>query len=295
MNTTKTLVELRTLIARHSRSGQASTAIPGIWALASDVPTEPIHQVYEPIFAVVAQGVKRTIVGNKILDCGAGAYLVVSVDLPVTAHILRATAAEKFLATGLTLKPAAIASLLLEMGLNDRSAVEPSGMGVGDATDDLLEPVVRLLRLLDRPQDVAVLQPMIEREILWRLFAGELGSTVRQIGLADSRLSQINRVVRWIRDHYAEALRIEDLAQLAAMSVSSLHRHFRAVTAMSPLQYQKQIRLQEARARLLTDSEDVAAVGLSVGYGSPSQFSREYCRLFGFPPGRDAARQRSGS
>jgi transcriptional regulator GlxA family with amidase domain len=136
---------------------------------------------------------------------------------------------------------------------------------------------------------------MLEREILWWLLNGEQGATVRQIGLADSRLSQVSRAIRWIRVHHAKPFRIEDLAEMAAMSASSFHRHFRAVTTMSPLQYQKLIRLQEARSRLLAASQDIAAVGLSVGYDSPSQFSREYSRLFGAPPGRDVARLRTVS
>jgi AraC-like DNA-binding protein len=191
------------------------------------------------------------------------------------------------------LNPATIATLLLETAAGDRATVEPLGIGMSEATPELLDPVVRLLRLLDHPKDVAVLGPMIEREILWRLLAGGQGAMVRQIGLADSRLSQISHALRWLREHYAEALRIEDLARLAAMSVSSFHRHFRAVTAMSPLQYQKQLRLQQARARLLAQPQDVASVGYELGYDSPSQFSREYSRLFGAPPARDVARLRT--
>ena len=164
---------------------------------------------------------------------------------------------------------------------------------MSDVSADILDVAVRMLRLLDRPRDVAVLRPLIERELLWRLLEGEQGAMIRQFGLADSRLSQIGHAIRWLRAHYADTLRVEELAQLAAMSVSSFHRHFRAVTAMSPIQYQKQIRLQEARARLLADARDVATVGFDVGYDSPSQFSREYSRLFGAPPGRDAIRLRT--
>lgn len=152
-----------------------------------------------------------------------------------------------------------------------------------------MDVVVRLLRLLDRPTDVPILQPIVEREIVWRLLCGDQGDLVRQIGLAGGRLSKVGHAIRWIRDHYAEPLRIDDLAERAAMSATSFHRHFRAVAAMSPLQFQKRIRLQEARSRLMTKGDDVASVGLSVGYDSPSQFSREYARLFGAPPGRDAA------
>jgi AraC-like DNA-binding protein len=239
--------------------------------------------------------VKRTVLNDKVFEYGAGQYLVVSVDLPIVGHVVRASSEEPYLAFAMTLKPAAIATLLLETAASDQGAVEARGFAISDTTIDLLDPMVRLLRLLDRPQDIAVLGPMIEREILWRLLTGEQGGTARQIGLADSRLSQIGRAIRWIRVHYAEVIRIEDLAQVAGMSASSLHRHFRGVTAMSPLQYQKQIRLQEARARLIAESQDVATVGFDVGYDSPSQFSREYRRLFGAPPGKDIARLRKSS
>ena len=141
---------------------------------------------------------------------------------------------------------------------------------MSDLTDDLLEPIVRILRLLDRPEDIPVLAPAIEREILWRLINGEQGAMVRQLGVADSRMTQIGRAIRWVRDHYAETLRIEDLASVAGMSLTSFHRHFVGVTSLSPLQFQKQIRLQEARSRLLSSLQDVAAVGYSVGYDSPS-------------------------
>ena len=290
------LLEICSLIAGHAGAGEiasARTGIPGLHVAAASVTTEPINHVYEPVFGLVAQGAKSIVLGDKVFDYGAGQYLVVSVDLPITGHINVASEREPFLCMGLTLRPATIATLLLETAASDRSAVDTPGMGVSKAPGELLDAVVRLLRLLDHPRDAPVLAPLIEREILWRLLRGEQGAMLRQIGFADSRLSQISHAIRWIRANYAEMLRIEDLAQMAAMSVSSFHRHFRAVTSMSPIQYQKQIRLQEARARLLAQSEDVAAVGFAVGYDSPSQFSREYSRVYGAPPGRDAARLRS--
>ncbi|WP_158913944.1 AraC family transcriptional regulator [Caulobacter sp. S45] len=286
------LAELRTLIAHHAQPGQRACEVAGVRLLASDAPTEPVLNISEPTFAVVAQGGKRAVLAERVFDYGEGQYLVVGLDLPIVSNVVRASAEQPYLAVGVALKPAAIATLLLETASAGSPAAHPLGMAVSDATPELLEPVVRLLRLLDRPGDIAVLRPMIEREILWRLLAGDQGPMVRQIGLADSRLSQIGHAVRWIRDHYAELLRIEDLARLSAMSPSSFHRHFRAVTAMSPLQYQKQVRLQEARTRLLAQSRDVAAVGYDVGYDSPSQFTREYSRLFGAPPRRDVARLR---
>lgn len=289
----QSIEELRALIRRHAASPSTAVAASGIRAIASDLPTEIAHSVMEPVFAVIAQGAKRAVLGDKVIEYGAGQYLVVSVDLPVAGHVCLASPEMPYLAAGLTLKPAVIASLLLEMSAGERPAVEPVGLGVSDAPPELLESVVRLMRLLDRPDEIAVLGPLIEREILWRLLTGEQGAMVRQIGLADSRLSQISRAIRWIRLNHAKPFRIEALAEMAAMSPSSFHRHFRAVTTMSPLQFQKQIRLQAARARLLAESDDVAAVGFSVGYDSPSQFSREYSRLFGAPPGRDAARLRT--
>jgi len=287
------LEELRLLITRHAGVGQPGSAASSIRAVLADAPTELAHHVLEPTFAVVAQGAKRAVLGDKVFEYCAGQYLVVSVDLPIAGHVFQASRELPYLAAGLTLKPAAIATLLLEMAASDRPAIEPAGFGVSDAPRELLESVVRSLRLLDRPRDAAVLAPMLEREILWWLLNGEQGAMVRQIGLADSRLSQVSRAIRWIRVHHAKPFRIEALAEMAAMSASSFHRHFRAVTTMSPLQYQKVIRLQEARARLLVEPDDIAAVGFSVGYESPSQFSREYSRLFGAPPGRDVARLRT--
>jgi AraC-like DNA-binding protein len=286
------LAELRTLIRRHARPDMSVSALPNVALAMSEATTEPVHHVYQPVLALVAQGTKRTILNDTLFDYRAGQYLVVSVDLPITGHVIEASADQPFLAMGLMLNPAAIASLLLETAGSARAAAHPLGLGISNATSDLLDPAVRLLRLLDRPEDIAVLKPMIEREILWRLLAGEQGPMVRQIGLADSRLSQISHAIRWMRGHYADVLRIEHLARLAGMSESSFHRHFRAVTSMSPLQYQKQIRLQEARARLLAQAGDIAAIGFDVGYDSPSQFSREYSRMFGAPPGRDLERLR---
>jgi AraC-like DNA-binding protein len=282
------LAELRTLIARHAAGRYRQTRIPGLLVMESHAPTEPLTAVTQPSFALVAQGAKRTSLADQTFEYGPGQYVVISLDLPVTGHVVRAAPDRPFLGMGLTLDPARIAALLLDAPTAARA--DAAGIAVSDATDDLLDPIVRLLRLLDRPEDIPVLAAPIEREILWRLINGAQGATIRQIGLADSRLAQIARSIRRIRTDYAEPLPIVELAKTAGMSVTSFHRHFRAVTAMSPLQFQKQIRLQEARTRLIADSHDIAAVGQAVGYESPTQFNREYRRLFGAPPGRDAAR-----
>ena len=286
------LAELQSLVARHARPGEPATALAGVRATISPVATEMIHCVNEPGLGLVVQGAKNTIVGDRVFEYGAGDFVVTSVDLPIASRIVRASAKQPYMAARLTLQPAAIASLLLEAPGVDELVATPCGMGVHAAPVELVEAMTRLLRLLDTPRDAPVLRPLVEREILWRLLCGPQGGRVRQIGLADSRLAQVSHAIRHIRQHYAKALSIEELAGLATMSESSFHRHFRAVTAMTPIQFQKQIRLQEARARLLADADDVAAVGYAVGYDSPSQFSREYSRLFGAPPRRDVARLR---
>jgi AraC-like DNA-binding protein len=283
------------LIARHARDGVTRTALEGVSLMASETTTRPIGSVSEPALAVVAQGAKRTVLQDSVFAYGAGQYLIVSVDLPVTAHITRASREQPFLAVGMNLKPAAIAALLLDSGPVEQARRGPLGIASSDATDEVLDALVRLLRLLDHPGDRRALGPAVEREILWRLITGDQGAMVRQIGLADSRLSLIGRSVGWLRHHYDETVRVDELARLSGMSVSSFHRHFRAVTAMTPIQYQKQIRLQEARARLIADPHDVAAVAFAVGYESPSQFSREYRRRFGVPPGKDAEQLRAAS
>ncbi|WP_405944873.1 AraC family transcriptional regulator [Streptomyces sp. NBC_01020] len=289
--TAELLGELRTLIVRHAGRGpQLKTEIlDGVAITCAYRPTLPVSAMAEPSLAVVGQGVKRTILNGVPHDYRAGQYLVVSVDLPVTGQALEADEDEPFVVFSMTLDPAAIAPLLLETG-NTTKPPAFTGLAVSDATPELLDPVVRLLRLLGRPDDLRVLAPGIEREILWRLITGDQGALVRQIGLANSSIAHISRTIRWIRRHYDEPLRIADLADLAGMSPSAFHRHFRSATSMTPIQFQKQIRLREARALLLTGPVDVADIGHRVGYGSPSQFSREYRKAFGAPPGRDAAR-----
>ena len=287
------LAELQSLISRHARPGAPESALPGVRVLISTMPTKTAHGVSEPGVGIVAQGAKQTVVGDRVFEYGEGDFIVSSVDLPISSHVTHATSERPYLACRMALQPAAIASLLLEAPGVEEIVSVPCGMGVHKASTDLLEAAVRLLRLLDSPRDAPVLRPLIEREILWRLLCGAQGGRVRQIGLADSRLAQVSHAIRHIRQHFAEALGIDELAGLATMSVSSFHRHFRAVTAMTPIQFQKQIRLQEARSRLLADADDVAAVGFAVGYDSASQFSREYARMFGAPPGRDAARLRT--
>lgn len=280
------LTELRDLLARHA--GQ--TALDGVTVLSSITPSEPMTGLLSPTLVVVAQGSKRTTIADQVLTYGAGDYLIVSLDLPVVAHVEQASRRSPYLVVGVPLRSELIAELVLH--LPSRAVQDGPGFAVGHVAGDLLDPLVRLLRLLDRPADIPVLAAGIERELVWRLLTGEQGPTVRAIGLSDSSLARIGRAISWIRANYTDLFRVEDAARVAGMSATSFHRHFRTATTMSPLQFQKQLRLQEARTRLLADPHGVAEVGFAVGYESVSQFTREYRRLFGLPPGQDALRLR---
>lgn len=302
LRTDALLAELRELIARHARPDE-TTAIDGVLLSAAGRPGEPEASTTGTVMALIAQGAKRLAIGDRVYDYQPGQYLVASVDLPITGHYTHANADEPALGFGLILQPSAIASLVLDGPATPASPPPrrarppraPSGLGVAEASPELLDAVVRMVRLLDSPNDRDVLAPLIEREILWRLISGPLGEGVRQIGLDDSSLTQVSRAVRWITEHYNQPFRVEDLARSCAMSTSAFHRTFQAVTALSPIQFQKQIRLQKSRLLLLSGADDVATVGYRVGYDSTSQFSREYRRQFGLPPGRDADRLRAGA
>ena len=291
------LKELRGSIIRHAGAGAFAMAHNeglGLKLVVMRGPREPAPHVYEPVVSLVVAGEKSAMLGSKLFTCRTGHFMVASVDLPLTIHVPRASSAQPFVAMALALNPAKVAALLLETAASDAPA-PAAGLGLSNATPELLEAMLRLVRLIDHPRDLPVLGPLAEREILWRLLCSEQGQRVRQIGLADSRLSQIGRAMRFMRDHYSQALPIEELARVAAMSVTSFHRHFRAVSLMSPLQYIKRIRLQQARARLLAGTEDVTTIGMAVGYDSASQFSREYKRAYGSPPGQDARSLRSAT
>lgn len=285
--------ELRGLISRHAGSGTTRTAIPGVLVSRATDGGASDGATTGTVFALVAQGTKRLSVGGAVHDYGPGQYLIASVDLPVSGRFSDTSEENPALGFGLELRAEVIAELMLNVAAGDlmrtgRDASAPSAVAVGVAMDRLLDAAIRMLRLLDAPRDIPVLAPLIEREILWLVMSGEQGAAVRQLGLADSNLSRVRHVVTWVREHFAEPLRVDDLATLARMSPSAFHRSFHAVTAMSPIQYQKSIRLQEARLRVLAQPGDVSGIAYAVGYESPSQFSREYKREFGVPPSQDA-------
>jgi AraC-like DNA-binding protein len=293
--TSDLLDEIRDRIEAHARP-DLKTPIDGL--LLSNVATTPANPEYSlthPLLVVMAQGGKRLLLGEQLIEYGPGDCLVITANLPVTGNWVDTDGSGRALGMGIVLRPAAIAELLLRAptGRWQRGTPGTPAIATGVAEPDLLDAVARMLRLLDHPADAPVLAPMIQKEILWRALTGPQGDTVRQIGLADSDLSHVSRAITWIRDNYAEPMRIDDLARLSGMSASAFHRHFRSVTAMSPLQFQKRIRLQRARSLLVAQPGDIAGVGHHVGYDSPSQFNREYRRLFGAPPGQDAQQLRT--
>jgi AraC-like DNA-binding protein len=292
------LNELRGLLERHVRP-DGTTAIDGVRICQADSTASPRSSMSSgTVLAVIARDGKRLALGDRVYEYGAGQYLVASIDLPVTGYLVDAVPGQPALGFGMTLEPADIAELMLQAGPRDlpRSpGTARPGIAVSDAPDELLDAIVRLLRLLGRPRDRRALAPLVKREILWQLITGEQGDVVRQLGMADSSLTHIRRAVQWIRENYARPFLVEEVAQLSGMSVSAFHRNFQEVTAMTPIQFQKHIRLQAARLLLANRPNDITGVGYRVGYDSPSQFSREYRRLFGAPPSVDAVRMRGGA
>jgi AraC-like DNA-binding protein len=291
------LHELRDLLDRHERP-DLTTAIEGVRICKVATSVEPVSAMSGTVLAIVAQGSKRLALADHVYDYSPGQYLVTSADLPVTGRFFDAAPDLPALGFGMTLEPAVVAELLVEADPEDlppSSGTTRPGIAVSAAPAELLDAVVRLLRLLDRPRDRKVMAPLLKREILWRLMTGEQGDAICQLGLADSGLSHIMRAVRWIRENYAQTFRVEEVAHLSGLSVAAFYRNFQAVTAMSPIQFQKRIRLQEARLLLANRPGDVTGVGHRVGYANPSQFSREYRRQFGAPPSVDAVRLRRGT
>jgi AraC-like DNA-binding protein len=277
--------------AGHPRPRQ----VGGVKVFSTTRITAPLGNVAEPVVALVAQGAKRSVLGGREYDYRAGQFIVITVDLPLTSHITAASDGEPFMAVSLPLHPPTVADLLLESRLPAQAAPDGPAISVSGAAPDLIDAFDRLLKLAGSPQDARVLAPAVRREIHWRLLTGPQGALVRQVGLADSRVAVVARAIAWIKDHYDEVIRVGDLAAEVGLSVSSLNRHFRAATAMTPVQYQKQIRLQRARIQLLANPSDVAGAGHAVGYTSASQFNRDYRRMFGAPPGLDAARLQNSS
>ncbi|PAU80454.1 AraC family transcriptional regulator CmrA [Halovibrio salipaludis] len=286
------IAEVKDLVERHTNvEGVCTTAIPRLSLYRFSRMLEALHGVYEPSVCIVVQGRKRVIAGEHLCTYDVENYLLVSADVPVVGQVLEASRDHPFLAMLMHLDAATLAELMLETDVEEPNhGITGSALAVSTVEPDLLDACARLLRLLDSPEDVPVLAPLVEREILYRLLRGGQSQRLSQLATTESRLHDIKRSIGCIRENYREPLSVEALASEARMSTSALYHHFRAVTGLSPLQYQKHLRLQEARRLMLGGEMNAATAGYSVGYESPSQFSREYRRLFGAPPARDIAR-----
>jgi AraC-like DNA-binding protein len=279
------------VIERHTQGvADCATPIAQLTLFRREAPARPAVCMVEPSIVMVAQGAKRLRVGGEGYAYDAERFLTTSLDLPANSEVIEASPGKPCLGLGLRLDIRLLAELIAQDGQAPSPPRSPqASVGVGALTEALLEPIGRLLALLDEPAAIPVLAPLILREIHYRLLATDQAARLRQIAAVGSQSHRVARAIDWLKLHYAEPLRIDELAARVQMSPSSLHHHFRQLTAMSPLQYQKWLRLNEARRVMLSDGADAATAAFGVGYESPSQFSREYTRLFGAPPRRDVA------
>jgi AraC-like DNA-binding protein len=284
---------LATALRYCHQEGIHPTDLPGLRVIRRDKTTEASPGMYTPIVCLVLQGEKRVWSGNKVYSYNPANYLVSCLDVPATVQVVKASAKEPYVGLTLELQPSVVYEILHETSPTEMQK-EKTGGGffVEKVTVELAEAFARLLKTLENRNDLRVLAPSIIREIHYRLMSSRYGTKIRQLGVVGSRTQRISKVLERLRKDYASPLRVADLAGMANMSPSAFHLHFRQVTSMSPLQYQKQIRLQEARRLLSIETIDAASVAYQVGYESPSQFSREYRRLFGQPPMRDLDRLR---
>jgi AraC-like DNA-binding protein len=286
--------ELAKLIERHSQQdGINETAIPALFFIRHSNVTEPVYRVYKPSLCFIAQGLKEVLLAQERFEYGPADYLISSMNLPVIGQVIKASSDAPYLSFKLEFTQSQILEVLKDSGtITTAQENAKRAMFVGQIELSILDAIIRLARLLDKPKDISFLAPIYIKEILYKLLQGQYGVTLAQIAMEGSSTYKIREAIEHIINHCGTPLRIENLAEIASMSISSFHRHFKEVTAMSPIQFQKQLRLHEARRLLLSESTDAAEVAFRVGYESPSQFSREYSRMFGFPPRQDIKRLR---
>ena len=288
MSSMNTVDALARIAADHAFRCPVGTAIPGMTIWCGDRPTDPTPAMFTPKFYMVVQGAKRLAIGGESHVFGRGRYGVASVGLPFTSQVIAASRERPYLAVELALDAGVVASLLL--GMRDTGARNGPAFAAAHASDDIAGPVDRLVQLLYTPDDIPVLARQFERELYYRLLQGPVGETLQQVVQTNTRLAQIRTAVEWICGNVDQAMRVEDLATSVGMSVTSFHRHFKAVTAYSPLAYQRHLRLIEAQRLIASGTTDVTRAAFATGYASSSQFSREYKRMFGMPPIRAAPR-----
>ncbi|MGO4568037.1 AraC family transcriptional regulator N-terminal domain-containing protein [Rhizobium sp. 2YAF20] len=285
------LDKIRAIAMRHA--GRPNLKLPRLFAYILDHTTEIDPLIYDPAASLVIQGTQRMFIGDKMFEYGPGQSMIVAAEIAALGQVCEASLDRPFVAVGLFLDPPLLSDLVLEMAAMPELPIE-SGYGVSTASASLLGAWGRLVELLERPTEIPVMAQSLEHELMFRLLMGPHGGLLRQIAGSDSRLMHIRKAMAWIRDHYTEHLDFKAAASLAGMSVSVFYDRFKAVAAVSPLQYQKYIRLHEARRRMIANQAGAAEVGFAVGYESASQFSREYRRLFGAPPGQDTRRAKAG-
>lgn len=284
--------ELAALIDRQTRgrNGMHSTAISQLEFVREDAVSTPTHGLYNPVLCIVVQGAKEVSPNKKRYVCSAARYLVISVDLPINGFTVKATPESPYLALTLNLDLAELCDIIVQTGHRAEGKKNSTlGISISNADTSLLNAALRLTSLLETPKDIAFLAPITIREIYYRLLIGEQGKAICQIATSGSYMQRIAETIKVLKENFEQPLQIEHLAEKAHMSLSSFHRHFKATTSLSPLQYQKRLRLLKARQLMLTQSADATRAAFEVGYGSPSQFSREYSRMFGAPPHRDIA------
>lgn len=283
--------EMKTLVSAIARHAKADalipTEIPELKLSSFASPTQNTSLVYEPCLCIVAQGAKEVVLSGDSYRMDPGQFLLVSVDLPVDARVLEATANNPYVGLQISFDPKVVGELLADGTAVSSTGPPERGLAVSDVEPKLLDAVTRLVNLLDEPQDIGPLAPYVLREITHRVLTSSQGLRLRQMALAGAPAYRIAQAIRWLKAHFADPLKIESLAEQVGLSTSSFHLHFKNVTAMTPLQYQKRMRLQEARNLMLGEKIDAAQAAFRVGYESPSQFSREYRRMFGAPPRQD--------
>ena len=285
--------ELVAILTRKCTEEGANGVAEGLNFYRHSGPTEPFHGLYSPSICIIAQGAKEVQMGDEKFRYDPKNFLLSSLDVPVVSKIVQATAETPFLGLKMDLDPTLITSVSVETGVvPGRHDSSVKSIAVGKLDGDLLDAFVRLFRLLDNPSDYRVISPLVIREIVYRLLISDQGPRLRQIAVFGGHTTRIAKAVQRLRNKFNESLSIEDLAGELGMSVSSFHQHFKTATSMSPLQFQKMLRLQEARRLLLAENIDASSAAIRVGYDDTSQFTREYKRLFGDPPMRDVARFR---
>ena len=285
--------ELTNLIARAISDDGACEALPGVWVHRRSVSIGPIHGRSQPAFCVIAQGSKDVRIGTRTFHYDSAHYLIASIELPIISEIRDASPERPYLSLRLDLDPMLVGSVIVDAGVDPvAGSTHTQSIDVSELNSELLDATVRLLQLVDRPRDRQFLVPLVIREIVYLLLRGDQGGRLQQIALHGGSSQRVLPAIERMRREFNRPIRIETMARDAGMSVSSFHHQFKRVTAMSPIQFQKQLRLQEARRLILSEDLDAANAGFTVGYEDASHFNRDYKRLFGAPPMRDAARLR---